>query len=38
MPHPYKVNSHKLLHKPRADDIRGYMIQYTLAIVFFAGE
>lgn len=21
-PHPYKVNSHKRLHKPRADDIR----------------
>lgn len=38
MPHPYKVNSHKLLHKPRADDIRPHTVQHTLAAVVSAGN
>jgi hypothetical protein len=35
---PYKVNSHKRLHKPRADDIRPHTVQHTLAAVFSAGN
>ncbi len=31
---PYRVNNHKPLPKPRADNIHPYTVQYTLAAVF----
>ena len=31
---PYNVNNHKLLPKPRADNIHPYTVQYTLGTVF----
>ena len=30
----YKMNRHKIPQNPRADDIRHYTVQYTLAAVF----
>ncbi len=33
-PRPYRVNSHKLLQKPQADNIRPYTVSYTSVAVF----
>ena len=33
-PRPYRVNSHKLLQKPQADNIRPYTVSYMSVAVF----